>query len=56
MYVTPIYLREQAVGEELTARVLPNEDTFTRPAATSPSNVGMWLAGRDFALFRSSSR
>jgi hypothetical protein len=30
MYATPIYLREQAVNEELTTRVVPNEDTFTR--------------------------
>jgi hypothetical protein len=53
MYATPIYLREQAVEEELTARVVPNEDIFMRPAAKSPSNVVMWLACRDFALFRS---
>jgi hypothetical protein len=51
MDATPIYLREQAVNEELTTRVVPNEDTFTRPAAKSPSDVVMWLAGRDFALF-----
>jgi hypothetical protein len=51
MYAKPIYLREQAVNEELTTRVVPNEDMFMRPAAKSPSNVVMWLAGRDFALF-----
>jgi hypothetical protein len=52
MDATPIYLREQAVEEELKARVVPNEDTFMRPAAERPSDVVMWLAGRDFALFR----
>jgi hypothetical protein len=52
MYATPIHLRDQAVKEELKVRVMPKADKPIKSASTSRQNVSVWLACRDFALFR----